>query len=368
MKQETAYIYALTDPFTSEIRYVGKSIAPRKRLRGHIIAARNHAYDHHTSRWIRKLLEAGAEPIMKILEAVPPEDDWRESERAWVKAFEESGARLTNSTAGGEGLDYRNPEDKARYIENLRRSMEAYRATPEGKEQMRRMIAGSQTPESRAKRSQSLRETYAAPEMKDKMSKVTSEINSRPEVKAKRSKSSIEMWKNPEVRKKFEAANADPEVSKKKSDAKKKLWADPESAARLRALYSSDERRAKLSAVFTEIRADAEYKDLMRDRTSAAWADPKKRAARQAGMDALKADTERNAARVEKMRAKSVAAWSDPEAKARRLEKLRDPEVVAKKKAALRAKWADPEWRAQREANAARRKAERLAAQPKPPL
>lgn len=367
MKQQTTYIYCLTDPETSAIRYVGKSIDPAKRLRGHINAAKYEQYDHHTSRWIRKLLATGLEPQMQILETVASDRDWRDVERQWIAMLEQSGADLTNSTAGGEGLDYRDPEEKARFIAKVKASLAAYRSTPEGQDQLKRMMAKSHTPETRAKRAESLRESYKNPELKAKILSTLAEINSRPEVKRKRAEASRAMWQDPEQRRKLEEKFATPEVKRKQSESKKRAWADPELGKNLRAAAQDPERRAKIAASAVE-RATSEYREMMRQRTESMWADPEKRKAVTAGMQALVADKERNAARVEKMRQKSVAAWSDPEAKARRLEKMRDPEVVAKKKAALRAKWADPEWRAQREANAARRKAERLATQPQPPL
>ena len=62
---EIAYIYALLEPITLEVRYIGKTINPNNRLRGHINETKY--YDHYRSRWIKKLLSENKEPIFKIL-------------------------------------------------------------------------------------------------------------------------------------------------------------------------------------------------------------------------------------------------------------------------------------------------------------
>jgi hypothetical protein len=56
---DIAYIYALIDPRTDEVRYIGKSIEPNKRLKSHIYASsyiNDSSYNSHKSNWIRKLL------------------------------------------------------------------------------------------------------------------------------------------------------------------------------------------------------------------------------------------------------------------------------------------------------------------------
>lgn len=282
MTNQATYIYCLIDPIDLSVRYVGKSINPASRLRSHIRAARSEQYQHHTSRWIRKLLSQGVEPTMHVLETVGPERDWRELERMWIRAFETARQPLTNSTVGGEGLDYRNPEDKARFLENLRASMEAYRATPEGKEQLARMQAAANSTEVIARRSEAIRRAYAKSDLREKMAQINVEIAARPEVKDKKSAASKAMWKRDEVRAKFAEAFSDPECKRKQSEAKKKTWQDEEKAAQYRAGLK------------------------------AAWADPEKRAARLA------------------KRAATEAAKG---------KKVLDPEMLAKRNAAIKASW-----------------------------
>lgn len=89
-------IYALCDPATEEVRYVGKTWNLAIRMSQHMYEskwARN-----HRSHWIRNL---GVKPLARILEVVPS-DAWVEAERRWILHFRTSGARLTNGTDGGD--------------------------------------------------------------------------------------------------------------------------------------------------------------------------------------------------------------------------------------------------------------------------
>lgn len=89
----TIYIYALLDPCTNIIRYVGKSISPNKRYYQHL-----HPKGFtHKDNWIRKLISNDLKPIIKILEECT-EDNWEERECFWISSFE----NLTNSTDGGQ--------------------------------------------------------------------------------------------------------------------------------------------------------------------------------------------------------------------------------------------------------------------------
>jgi hypothetical protein len=90
-------IYALLDPNTAEVRYVGKSVNPALRYASHI-----HSRLHprtHCGKWIRSLAIKGHRPEMVILE---DSADWHEAEPFWISYFKFLGARLTNHSTGGE--------------------------------------------------------------------------------------------------------------------------------------------------------------------------------------------------------------------------------------------------------------------------
>lgn len=95
------YIYALANPDTGEIRYVGKTIKSiSKRKAQHIYSSR-HGEAGHKAKWIRALLADGKLPEVVLLEEVS-DSEWEEKERHWIRHYNESG-RLTNHQLGGGG-------------------------------------------------------------------------------------------------------------------------------------------------------------------------------------------------------------------------------------------------------------------------
>jgi hypothetical protein len=96
-------IYALVDPRSGELRYVGKtSLTVERRLSAHASNVRRglHSHKHH---WLRDVMRAGLEPSTAVLEVVPPGDDWIEAEKFWIGYFRFLGARLVNQCDGGQG-------------------------------------------------------------------------------------------------------------------------------------------------------------------------------------------------------------------------------------------------------------------------
>lgn len=93
------FIYALIDPRTDAVRYVGKSDKPRTRLRQHIRAASGGA-NSRLYQWIRELLAAGLEPHMEILEEVSV-NEWPDAERHWMEVYHGRGCQLLNATLIG---------------------------------------------------------------------------------------------------------------------------------------------------------------------------------------------------------------------------------------------------------------------------
>lgn len=104
------YIYLLTDPRTSEVRYVGKSIHPERRLVEHLACKRN----NYVTAWVKSLCADGAKPNLLVIEEVAEGDSWEDAERFWIAFFRLAGADLTNLTDGGEG-GQRNPPPHVRY-------------------------------------------------------------------------------------------------------------------------------------------------------------------------------------------------------------------------------------------------------------
>ncbi|MDH1341897.1 GIY-YIG nuclease family protein [Ectopseudomonas oleovorans] len=90
-------IYALCDPGTGEIRYVGKASDPAARLKSHLRDARRRATPVY--RWINKLGRSSQQPTMRVLVWT---DDWRTDERRQITILRAEGCRLLNVAEGGD--------------------------------------------------------------------------------------------------------------------------------------------------------------------------------------------------------------------------------------------------------------------------
>lgn len=85
-------IYGLIDGDTLELRYVGQTCCPKKRLRQHSEARHN----PHLNNWLRT-----ADISMITLERDPADLD--ATETRWIRELREQGARLLNLSPGGNG-------------------------------------------------------------------------------------------------------------------------------------------------------------------------------------------------------------------------------------------------------------------------
>lgn len=97
----TTFIYALCEPGTRTVRYIGKSNNPAKRLYEHLkISSKKNT---HLGHWILRLMKLDAPPELVVLAKVPTED-WKEEERRYIRSARVLGMALVNATDGGEGV------------------------------------------------------------------------------------------------------------------------------------------------------------------------------------------------------------------------------------------------------------------------
>lgn len=94
-----AYIYTLAHPLSGDVRYVGKSINPRQRLKNHLRGATMRTRKDY---WVRSLLRDGLTPIIEVLDLVP-DDEWDFWECYWIAQIKAWGFVLTNGDTGGIG-------------------------------------------------------------------------------------------------------------------------------------------------------------------------------------------------------------------------------------------------------------------------
>lgn len=89
-------IYALKDPETRKIRYVGQTVAPKKRLRQHLL---DKCRCHRTN-WIAELKSRGLVPEFEALFGVP-DSEAAEWEIRTIASAKNLGLDLVNQTIGG---------------------------------------------------------------------------------------------------------------------------------------------------------------------------------------------------------------------------------------------------------------------------
>lgn len=97
----TTFIYALCEPGTRTVRYIGKANTPEKRLKAHIISSVHQK--NHLGNWLRSLQSKNLVPEMIILREIVY-DKWQEAEERYIRIARGCGMKLVNSTNGGEGV------------------------------------------------------------------------------------------------------------------------------------------------------------------------------------------------------------------------------------------------------------------------
>jgi hypothetical protein len=145
---EVRVIYALADPCTLAVRYIGvTSKPPKERLARHISEAMAAPVDStsHRIRWLRALIKAGNKPTLSVLRTVSGDDAWQSAERAEIARAKAGGARLVNGTDGGDGTTGRKWRPGAELKKRLADAMRGKKMSPE----------------SCARKSQTLRAKYA---------------------------------------------------------------------------------------------------------------------------------------------------------------------------------------------------------------
>lgn len=249
----TDYIYALLCP-EGEIRYIGKSTKPQHRLLSHISAAKAGRTKHYTSNWIRSLLINGEKPALEIVFQVPEGEPWEPYEIKLIAEFKAEGHRLTNTTAGGDGLRGVDAATIAKRVASAK-------------------ITKS-TPEYKAKISAILKAVQNSPEMREAKSKILKAAWTDPKTRA----NWLEGMRKPDAVARRKAASArrydDPSYGKAHSERGRKAFLEnPERFATFHASAQTPESQAKRKASLAIARATPEY----REKNLAALAEIKER-------------------------------------------------------------------------------------------
>lgn len=98
-------IYKLVDPFTNEVKYIGKTNRTlTKRLWEHIKESKYElGKRNHKQNWIMQVLALGKKPKIELIKEVN-ESEWEEEERAEIFNHKKN-HKLTNISGGGSGGD-----------------------------------------------------------------------------------------------------------------------------------------------------------------------------------------------------------------------------------------------------------------------
>lgn len=145
----TTFIYALCEPGTRTVRYIGKANNPSKRRRLHLSVSSK--LDTHLGHWLSRLRALDSTPELVVLCEVP-KGAWKEEERRYIRSARAIGMNLVNGTDGGEGCFNPTPETRAK----MRDSGKLRDITP--------MLKASKTPEAIAKRNAALKGLKRSPE------------------------------------------------------------------------------------------------------------------------------------------------------------------------------------------------------------
>jgi len=97
------FIYALADPITDEVRYVGKADRVNVRYLTHLREAKS-GKDSYKCNWIRQVIKNGQLPKLIVLEEIDQEH-WKKAEIYYIGEFKKLGHNLTNIAKGGEGFE-----------------------------------------------------------------------------------------------------------------------------------------------------------------------------------------------------------------------------------------------------------------------
>lgn len=197
--QNKTYIYALTESINDKIRYIGKSNNPKKRYNIHTFYEKGKNYKNS---WIKSLKNKGLIPNIKIIEECD-KNNWQEREIFWINFYKNAGARLTNLTNGGDGLNNPSEETKRKISENSKKLW--------------------QNEEYRKKHKLERKKRYSNKEYRKKLSDIMKKTQNKPENRKKQSNTMKMLFQNPEFRKKHAEThkNHSEETKRKISEANK---------------------------------------------------------------------------------------------------------------------------------------------------
>lgn len=129
-QQSKLIIYALLDPVTAEIRYIGKSCSGLARIRQHFNPSQL-ASKSKKSNWLKSLLNKTLYPQIKILDIAEDKVTLSNLEKSYIKQYKTD--KLLNMTDGGDGYGYKRKHKVTAWNKGIKASSEAVSAMKNAK-------------------------------------------------------------------------------------------------------------------------------------------------------------------------------------------------------------------------------------------
>lgn len=209
------FIYALCEPGTRTVRYIGKTERLKKRYREHL--SQSVKSKARIGEWIRGL---SAPPVLVVL-CETSKAFWQDDEQVYIRSARALGMDLVNATDGGDGPT--NPTEESRHrmsaaskaVHNtpeMREKMSViarkawadpnfFHNTPEGRAQIGALTkAAWETPGHREKQSASRKAAWDRPGERERRGKAQGDAARTPERRLAQRESSKKMWEDPTYR------------------------------------------------------------------------------------------------------------------------------------------------------------------------
>jgi group I intron endonuclease len=159
------YIYILIDPETNQVRYIGKTKSLKRRYNQHISECSK--LKSHKNNWLLSLKNKNLKPEMVVIDETD-KDDWISLEQWYIQLYRSWGYKLTNLTAGGEGVYGHSPSQETR--EKMSRANKGRVVSEETKRKLSVTIKGRKmSDETKRKVSEAAKKRGISPETQAKM-------------------------------------------------------------------------------------------------------------------------------------------------------------------------------------------------------
>ena len=106
-------IYALLDPESEEIRYIGKSCNGLARPKQHFYPSSLRVHSYKNS-WMKSVFSRGLRPGIRVLQEFDSKTHLAAAEMYFISGYKRIGSRLTNLTDGGGGVVNPSPISRAK--------------------------------------------------------------------------------------------------------------------------------------------------------------------------------------------------------------------------------------------------------------